>query len=121
MCVCARARVCVCVFACVCVFVCDVCVHVFAHVCVCMLACVCACVCARVCACICVCSRNGLFQNRRRAVLFFPFARRWHVGDVRPISWLLRISKVDGLCTEKDWWRMINDQLSISRIYVGPQ
>ena len=64
MCVCVRARMCVCVGVCVrarmcvCVGVCvraRMCVCVCVYVCVCACVCVCVCVRACVCACMCVC------------------------------------------------------------------
>ena len=54
VCVCARARACVCVCVCVCVRACvRVCVCV--RVCACACACACACVCVRVCVCLFLC------------------------------------------------------------------
>ena len=84
MCVCARARVCVCVcvYACVGAYIClFVCIYICLFcVCVCVCVCVCACVracvpaclraCVRACACVYVCSSTQLLASARSSCLF---------------------------------------------------
>ena len=115
--VCARARVCVCVFGCVCVGVCMcVCVCVCGRVCMCVWVCVCVCVCVRVCVRVfesCIqcrskgrASRAAVRRTNLEAVRRHWNNRRYGASKLRPTQvkeFLRKLSKIQKCSPALSW------------------